>query len=42
MEFIFDGTRITDPTMDETGRFSVDPIEYYGKVYLEVIKKITN
>tara|TARA_R100000544_G_scaffold31209_1_gene17508 strand:+ start:281 stop:592 length:312 start_codon:yes stop_codon:yes gene_type:complete len=41
MEFIFDGTRITDPTMDETGRFSVDPIEYYGKVYLEAIKKTT-
>ena len=29
-EFLWDGIWITDPTMDETGRFSVDPKEYYG------------
>tara|TARA_R110002020_G_scaffold21732_3_gene73811 strand:+ start:213 stop:485 length:273 start_codon:yes stop_codon:yes gene_type:complete len=27
--FKFEGTCITDPFLDETGRFSVDPIEYY-------------
>ena len=30
MEFEFNGIWITDPFMDETGRFSVDPVEYYG------------
>tara|TARA_X000001382_G_scaffold121050_1_gene103058 strand:+ start:502 stop:624 length:123 start_codon:yes stop_codon:yes gene_type:complete len=35
MEFIFNDTVITDPTMDETGRFNVDPIEYYGEAYLK-------
>lgn len=29
-EFLWDGIWITDPTMDETGRFEVDPKEYYG------------
>jgi len=28
--FEWDGIWITDPTMDETGRFPVDPKEYYG------------
>ena len=28
--FLFNGTWITDPSMDETGRFPVDPVEYYG------------
>jgi len=28
--FEFEGIWITDPTMDETGRFEVDPKEYYG------------
>jgi hypothetical protein len=32
--FEFEGTYITDPSMDETGRFEVDPIEYYGQAYL--------
>ena len=27
--FKFEGTCITDPFIDETGRFPVDPIEYY-------------
>ena len=29
MEFEFNGIWITDPFMDETGRFPVDPVEYY-------------
>jgi hypothetical protein len=28
--FEWNGIWITDPTMDETGRFEVDPKEYYG------------
>ena len=28
--FEFEGTWITDPFMDETGRFEVNPKEYYG------------
>ena len=28
--FDFEGTYILDPTMDETGRYPVDPIKYYG------------
>ena len=28
--FEFNGVTITDPWMDETGRFEVDPIKYYG------------
>ena len=35
LEFIFEDELIQDPTMDETGRFVVDPIEYYGKAYLD-------
>jgi len=29
--FLFNGVWITDPTLDETGRFTVDPLTYYGK-----------
>ena len=32
--FEFDGMYITDAFMDETGRFEVDPVEYYGEAYL--------
>ena len=28
--FEWNGIWITGPTMDETGRFKVDPKEYYG------------
>ena len=38
MEFIFNDTVITDPTMDETCRFNVNPIEYYGEAYLKALK----
>ena len=29
--FLVNGVLITDPTLDETGRFTVDPFTYYGK-----------
>ena len=28
--FSFNDVWITDPTLDETGRFTIDPYEYYG------------
>ena len=31
--FSFNDVWITDPTLDETGRFTVDPSEYYGSSY---------
>ena len=33
--FMFEGVFITDPTTDESNRFSVNPIEYYGQAYLD-------
>jgi len=36
--FTYEGVEITDPTMDESGRFEVNPIEYYGQAYLDAIK----
>tara|TARA_B100000029_G_C17283209_1_gene854199 strand:+ start:551 stop:805 length:255 start_codon:yes stop_codon:yes gene_type:complete len=33
--FEFEGMWVTDPSMDETGRFKVDPVEYYGSAYLD-------
>ena len=46
MEFLFDGTQITNPNLSECGRFEVDPREYYGKAYdIALIKeliKVTN
>ena len=35
IEFEYEGVWITKPHYDETGRFEVEPKEYYGKVYLE-------
>ena len=35
IQFEYEGTMIVDPTMDETGRFKVDPVEYYGKAYTD-------
>ncbi len=37
--FEFEGVWITDPTMDETGRFQVDPLEYYGA---ELLSQLNN
>ena len=35
IEFEYEGVWITDPTLDETGRFEVNPVEYYGETYLK-------
>ncbi len=46
MEFLFEGTQITNPNLTECGRFEVNPKEYYGKAYeIALIKeliKVTN
>ena len=34
LTFEFNGQLINNPCIDETGRFKVNPIEYYGKDYL--------
>jgi hypothetical protein len=38
IEFEYEGVWITDPTLDETGRFEVNPVEYYGETYLKTLK----
>lgn len=35
ISFEFNGTSITNPFADESSINSVDPIEYYGKAFLE-------
>lgn len=35
--FKFEGTWITNPNYDETGRFKVNPVEYYGEAYLTTL-----
>ena len=30
--FVFNESYIKDPTLDETGRFEVDPVDHYGEV----------
>ncbi len=43
LEFDYDHTWITDPTLDETGRFEVNPVEYYGETYIKALEnKLTN
>ena len=43
LNFVHNDTYITDQYMDETGRFEVNPIEYYGENYLNALKeKLTN
>ena len=37
-EFVFEDTVITDASLDETGRFIVNPVEYYGDAYLNACK----
>tara|TARA_R100000231_G_C5223278_1_gene134222 strand:+ start:91 stop:429 length:339 start_codon:yes stop_codon:yes gene_type:complete len=45
MEFLFEGTQITNPNLSECGRFEVKPLEYYGMAYkialLEELKRTT-
>ena len=40
LEFEYDHTWITDPTLDETGRFEVDPVEYYKENYINALKSL--
>ncbi len=40
LEFEYEGVWITDPTLDETGRFEVNPVEYYGETYLTKLKEV--
>jgi len=35
LSFPFMGIDITDPFMDETGRFEVNPFSYYGQHFIE-------
>lgn len=32
--FEFEGVAIHDPFTEESGRFEVDPVEYYGEAFL--------
>ena len=34
IEFEYEGVWITNPHYVETGRFKVNPVEYYGETYL--------
>tara|TARA_R100001244_G_scaffold122224_1_gene91867 strand:- start:22 stop:285 length:264 start_codon:yes stop_codon:yes gene_type:complete len=40
IEFDYDHTWITDPSLDETGRFEVVPVEYYGETYLKALENL--
>tara|TARA_R110002020_G_C15766267_1_gene727644 strand:+ start:40 stop:264 length:225 start_codon:yes stop_codon:yes gene_type:complete len=43
LNFDYNGTYITDQYLDESGRFEVVPVEYYGETYLKALKdKLTN
>ena len=33
--FLYQGIWITNPTLSECCRFTVDPVKYYGQVYLD-------
>lgn len=39
VKFTFNDSLITNPYYDESGRFNVSPIEYYGKYYFNAIKQ---
>ena len=36
--FEYEGVGITDPWMDETMRFEVNPLEYYGYLFTDWLK----
>jgi len=38
LNFDYNGTYITDQYLDETGKFDVVPVEYYGETYLEALE----
>jgi hypothetical protein len=37
--FVFEGVRVEEPTLDESGRFSVEPVSYYGAAFTEKAEK---
>ena len=37
--FEFEGVAITDPWLDVTARFEVNPIEYYGETFTSWLKE---
>jgi len=38
--FIYQDTVISNPHYDETGRFVVDPVNYYGQAYLDYLEEL--
>ena len=38
LNFEHEGVWITDRFLDETGRFEVEPLEYYGETYINALK----
>ena len=40
VSFEYNGTWITDQYLDETGRFEVDPVEYYKESYIKGLKRL--
>ena len=43
LNFDYNGTYITDQYLDESGKFDVIPVEYYGETYLKALKdKLSN
>ena len=43
LNFDYNGTYINDQYLDESGRFEVVPVEYYGETYIKALEnKLTN
>ena len=40
IEFEYEGVWLPNPHYDETGRFEVNPVEYYGDAYLTKLKEV--
>jgi len=40
VSFDYNGTWITDQYLDETGRFEVNPVEYYKESYIKGLKRL--
>jgi hypothetical protein len=38
LQFEHEGVWITDRFLDVTGRFEVEPLEYYGETYINALK----
>jgi len=37
--FVFNGISITDPTMNTTMEWNVDPVKYYGMSYIRYLEE---